>query len=516
MKTLFERLLNYYSLTKEEYDKSLKESEKDLPNFSVFPQINEVVDFFKECIAKNTKMIVYGDYDCDGIMSTSIIVTLFKKVNYQIGYYIPSREDDGYGLTIDNINKFHALGYKVILCVDNGISLFKEVEYASSLGIDIIIFDHHTIQEKVPNAKFILHPSLSNIGEYNISAGAVSFYFSWAFLGYIDRYLLSLASISTISDMMVLKSYNKLLVKLGLKYVNEDKFPSIYNLIDKKYETISEDNFALEIAPKVNSIGRLINGNTRFNIVKYFVNDDELNIKRLLWINETNKKRKSYINECSANLEINYDDHSIITIIEHSEGLAGLVANSLLNKYNKPVVVFSTTKNEDILKGSARSKNGFSIVKAFDELKDILLTYGGHECAGGLSIKKEDFYKFYNEFDKLALNHKFIDDNKKTLLLTLQELNIEDYNLYRSFGPFGEGNNKPLFEIKNFPVASFIKSNDDKHLFSQFNKSSKLVYFNYNHDILSYRFVNIKGELTRNTFNGFTYVQFLIRDFNAK
>ena len=203
MKTLFERLLDYYSLTKDEYDKSLKESEKDLPNFSVFPQINEVVDFFKECIAKNTKMIVYGDYDCDGIMSTSIIVTLFKKVNYQIGYYIPSREDDGYGLTIDNINKFHALGYKVILCVDNGISLFKEVEYASSLGIDIIIFDHHTIQEKVPNAKFILHPSLSNIGEYNISAGAVSFYFSWAFLGYIDRYLLSLASISTISDMMV-------------------------------------------------------------------------------------------------------------------------------------------------------------------------------------------------------------------------------------------------------------------------------------------------------------------------
>ena len=98
----------------------------------------------------------------------------------------------------------------------------------------------------------------------------------------------------------------------------------------------------------------------------------------------------------------------------------------------------------------------------------------------------------------------------------MQELNIEDYNLYRSFGPFGEGNNKPLFEIKNFPVASFIKSNDDKHLFSQFNKSSKLVYFNYNHDILTYRFVNIKGELTRNTFNGFTYVQFLIRDFDAK
>lgn len=513
MKTLFEKLLDYYEIDTKEYRLMQSEDENSLPNFNVFPKINEIVEYFKEAVKLKKKILIYGDYDCDGIMSTSIIMNLFLKEGYKPGFYIPSRENDGYGLTKDNVKRFYELGYDIILCVDNGITLVEEIDLANSLGMECVIFDHHTIQEKLPNAKYILHPSLSSIGEYNISAGEVCFYFSWAYLEKIDKYLLTLAGVSTVSDMMVVKSYNRVIIKLALKYLNEEHFASLYNLIDKKYEIISEDNLGLEIAPKINSIGRLLNDNTRFNIVKYFLPDDGNNNARLNWINNINKERKQLISEYSQDVEIDETFDSIVTIINKNEGLAGLIANSLLNKYEKPVVVFSTTNDDGILKGSARSKSGFNIVKAFTSLSDLLITFGGHECAGGLSIDKKNFVEFQNKFNELAKIYKFEEQEKKLISLSLNEFTINDYNLYRSFGPFGEGHQKPLFVIKNFPTIGFTPSKDGKHIFSTLSSSGKFVYFNYKHDILYHREVNLIGELTRNSFNGNVYVQFMIKDF---
>lgn len=492
------------------------EDETSLPNFSVFPKINEVVTYFKKAISDNKKIIIYGDYDCDGIMSTSIMMNLLTSDDYKPGFYIPSRENDGYGLTKENIDKFHELNYDIILCVDNGITLVEQIEYANSLGMEVVVFDHHTIQEQLPKAKYILHPSLSKIGEYNISAGEVCFYFSWAYLGYIDKYLLSLASISTISDMMPLLSYNRVMVKVGLNYINEEKFSSIYNLIDKKYETISEDNIALEIAPKINSIGRLLNDNTRFNIVKYFLKDDGQNDARLRWINQVNIKRKELISEYSSKVEIDENADAIVTIIDKNEGIAGLIANSLLNKYNKPVVVFAYCQDKDVIKGSVRSKNGFNVVKALQSLSELIVTFGGHECAGGLTIKTSNFLKFQNAFNDLAKVYEFKDEAKEELPLYLSDLNLSDYNIYRSFAPFGEGHNRPNFLLSNFPVNSFTPSKDDKHLFSAPSLNSKIVYFNYDKNIKNAHFIDILGDLTRNTFAGHTYIQFLVREYREK
>lgn len=516
MKSLFDRLLEYYNLTKDEYEKMQKEDEQSLPSFNVFPKINEVVSYFKNAISSNKKILIYGDYDCDGIMSTSIMMSLFDKVGYKPGFYIPSRENDGYGLTTENIDLFHKLNYDIILCVDNGITLIEQIDHANSLGMEVIIFDHHTIQEKMPNAKYILHPSLSSIGKHNISAGEVCFYFSYAFLNSIDKYLLSLAAISTISDMMPLFDYNRVIVKLGLKYINEEKFDSIYNLIDKKYDTISEDNIGLEIAPKINSIGRLINDNSRFNIVRYFLNDDGSNAQRLAWINKVNKERKELISEYSSKVEIDESLDSIVTIIDKHEGIAGLIANSLLNKYNKPVVVFAYSNDRGYIKGSVRSRNGFNVVKALQTLSELIVTFGGHECAGGLTIKAENFLKFQNAFNDLAKSHTFVEDKKKELPLYVSDLNLTDYNLYRTFAPFGEGHSRPTFVLNNFPVKSFVSSKDDKHLFAQPSVTSKIVYFGYDKNVKNCHFIDIIGDLTRNTFNGYSYIQFLVREYREK
>lgn len=516
MKTLFNRLLEYYSLSENEYNKIQKEDESSLPSFDVFPNINDIVQYFKNAISANKKIIIYGDYDCDGIMSTSIMMNLFMKVGYKPGFYIPSREFDGYGLTIENIDKFHELNYDIILCVDNGITLVEQIDYANSLGMEAVIFDHHTMQEVLPKAKYILHPGLSDIGKHNISAGEVCFYFSYAYLKTIDKYLLSLAAISTVSDMMPLLDYNRVIVKLGLKYINEEKFDSIYNLIDKKYDTISEDNIGLEIAPKVNSIGRLLNDNTRFNIVRYFLNDDGNNSARLIWINKTNQERKDLISEYSNKVEIENSLDSIVTIIDKHEGIAGLIANSLLNKYNKPVVVFAYSQDKDIIKGSVRSKNGFNVVKALQSLSDLIITFGGHECAGGLSIKTSNFLKFQNAFNQLAKTYSFKDEKKDELTLYVSDLNLSDYNVYRTFAPFGEGHPRPTFLLNNFPVKSFVSSKDDKHLFAQPSATSKIVYFSYDKNVKNYHYIDILGDLTRNTFNGYSYIQFLVREYREK
>ena len=516
MKSLFNRLLDYYKLTESEYNKLQNEDESSLPSFDVFPKILDIVGYFKNAISTNKKIIIYGDYDCDGIMSTSIMMNLFLKDNYKAGFYIPSREFDGYGLTKENIDKFHALGYNIILCVDNGITLVEQVDYANSLGMEVVIFDHHTIQEVIPNAKYILHPSLSNIGKHNISAGEVCFYFSYAYLSSIDKYLLSLAAISTISDMMPLLEYNRMVVKLGLKYINEEKFDSIYNLIDKKYDTISEDNISLEIAPKVNSIGRLLNDNTRFNIVKYFLKNNGNNEARLRWINHINQERKELISEYSSKVEIDESADSIVTIIDKHEGIAGLIANSLLNKYNKPVVVFAFSQDKEFIKGSVRSRNGFNVVKALQSLSELIITFGGHECAGGLTIKTENFLKFQNAFNELAKTYSFKDEKKDELPIYISDLNLTDYSIYRSFAPFGEGHPRPTFLLNNFPVKSFISSKDDRHLFATPSATSKIVYFSYDKNVKNYHYIDILGDLTRNTFNGYSYIQFLVREYREK
>ena len=511
MKAFFERLLEYFNLSEEEYLKWQNLNEDDLPHFSVFPHILDIVEYFKNAIIAKKKILVYGDYDCDGIMSISIITNLFKSQNYTVGYYVPNREIDGYGLTKNNVVKFHELGYDIILCVDNGITLFDEIECANSLGMEVVVFDHHKLQgDKLPNAKYFLHPDLSEIGKYNICAGQVCFYFSWAFLGYIDKYLFTLSMLSTISDMMPLREYNRVFVKVGLKYLNEYKYQNIMDLIDKKFEIINEDNISSEVAPKINAICRMLNDNTRFNIVKYFLEDDGKQEQRLKWINSINAQRKNLVSTYSTEVNIDNSKSSIVLVIDKGEGIAGLIANNLLQKYNKPVVVFSTNDRNSTLKGSARSKNGFDIVESFTYCKDFIITFGGHEFAGGLSIEKDNLSEFIKKFDEFAKNNPFKDEKKENFKISLGEINITNYNLLRNFAPFGEDFPKPTFLIKDLNLATSYTSLDGKHLFMDISNYAKLVYFNFDKEVVNKRGVNLLGTLSRNNFRGIDQIQFIV------
>lgn len=326
-------------------------------------------------------------------MSTSIMYLTLKTNDFTPGFYIPFRETDGYGLTKNNIDKFYSLGYKVLILVDNGIKLNDEIDYANSLGMEVIVLDHHINDDKLPNAKYILHPTISGFSDINMSAGTVCFFFSVAYLGLVDEYLLSLGAISTISDLMPLHDKNRTLVSLGLNSINKNKYTNISLLINKKEGNINEKDISMLVAPKVNAIGRLVSDKTLFDIVRYFINfnNDKYIIEKAKWIEFINSERKQMVSNYIKENNIDNSKNSIVIVEDHmKEGLTGLLANKFMQEYKKPAVILvEESIHPGIYKGSLRSKNGFSINIILEDLKDILLTYGGHENAGGLSLKKK-------------------------------------------------------------------------------------------------------------------------------
>ena len=489
MTSFLDKLLTYYELDYSSYLKNKEKSLIDIPKFSRFPNLKEVTNYIKDSIKQNKKILIYGDYDCDGIMSTSIIyLTLMYGSEYRPGFYIPNREIDGYGLTINNIDKFKKLGYDIIILVDNGISLIEQIDYANSLGIECVILDHHNVGEKLPNAKYIVHPDLVNFGKYNISAGVVSFYFSWAYLEYINPYLLSLGAISTISDVMILQEYNSLIVKEGLKAINKHKFSQIFDLLGNAKENLNESDLSLLIVPKINSICRVLNDDSRIN-----------------------DKRKELSHAKTE--DVDFTKPAIFYINPENEGISGLIAANLMTQSLKPTFVLCPERfHPNILKGSARSYNNFNVAESLNKASEVLITHGGHECAGGFSLDIKDYEKFQNIIYEIAKNTPPYEKQYKYIELEYEEINLKNYEIYMSFSPFGQGHEKPLFLLKDFVISNFKKTNDGKHLLFKNNLYS-IAYFSYDKEIEKYDIASLLCEFSLNEFRGSKSVQLKVIDF---
>ncbi len=519
MKDFKQKLLEHFKLTEEDYDRLAKDvSLDDLPNFLEYKNIEECANHVHELVEKKEKILIYGDYDCDGIMSTSIMYLTLKTNDYKPGFYIPFRETDGYGLTIKNIDKFFQLGYKVLILVDNGIKLNKEIEYANSLGMEVIVLDHHINDDELPSAKFILHPTISGFSNINMSAGTVCLFFSIAYLGLVDEYLLSLGAISTISDLMPLRDKNRIVVQLGLKAINKNKYLNISLLINKKEGKINEKDISMLVAPKVNAIGRLVNDNSLFDIVRYFINfnNEDYIYQKAKWIEFINSERKQMVSALIKENKIDNSKNSIVIVEENiKEGLTGLLANKFMQDYKKPTVILVEENiDHNIYKGSLRSKNGFSINIILEDLKDILLTYGGHENAGGLSLKKENLEEFKERFEKAASLHPFLEQDDNYIEINLAEITKENYEILYKISPFGYDFEAPKFIIRGLR-SDFLKlSRNGEHIYTKFNPNATIVYFNYDKSIFDNEFINLIGELDLNSYNGQTSAQFKVLSFS--
>ena len=392
MKDLFKRLLDYYQISESEYRSlTMPVNEGNFYLGHQFDQMDECVNVIKEAIANHKKIFIYGDYDADGIMSVSILVKMFNYLNYPVSYHIPNRYLDGYGLTRKRCEEIVQNGYDLLITVDNGITAFEAIEYAKEHGLTVLVFDHHQPDINLPQADYILHPTVSHFGEVATSAGFVTMMFTYHYLGYLDQYLMTLAAISLVSDMMPLESYNRHLLRLAIQKYEKHGFYAIDLLKEK--EPFNESGIGMKIAPKINAIGRLIDDDDYLSrTVEFFTSDDkELLLNYNNWINEVNNARKDITKEAVENSkDIDTSNAAIVAIIEQKEGIIGLIANNFVKKYNKPTIIFALDQSGQFLKGSCRAPEGFNVVDTFNQMDDILEAAGGHAMAGGCTIKKEN------------------------------------------------------------------------------------------------------------------------------
>ena len=517
MKSLFERLLAYYHISEDDYRLLTEEVTKD--NFDAghkFKDMEQCVQVVKDAVNNNKKIFIYGDYDCDGIMSVSILAKMFKMINYPVSYHIPNRYTDGYGLTLKRSQEIVENGFDLLITVDNGVTAFEGIEYAKKHGLKVLVFDHHQPSDVLPVADYILHPLISEFGETATSAGFVTFMFAKNYLGYFDNYLATLASISLVSDMMPLVSYNRNLLRLMIKEYENTPFFSIDLLKEK--EPFNEVTVGMRIAPKINAIGRLIDDDAFLSrTVELFVSDDqELMLNYNEWINSVNNERKELTKEAVENSQdIDVNAPAIIGVIPQKEGIIGLIANFFVKKYHKPTIIFALDQSGEIYKGSCRSPEGFNVVDAFNQLGDLLEAAGGHAMAGGCSVRKENFEAFKKGFIDLAKSCQKVEESVKTIPLYINEINFENYDLVESFSPFGEAWPSPLFVLPRIRVQSLMYSRDGQHVLTSIGNNSRLTGFHFPKDYLSqYQFIDMVGTLRLSTYFNKTSVEFLVNEIN--
>ena len=512
--TLKQRLLDFYQIDEATYQELIKESTID--DFAMghhFDHMEEAVELVKEAVKNLKRIAIYGDYDADGIMGTSVLVKMFSYINYQVDYYIPSRYLDGYGLTLKYAQKAVENGVGLLITVDNGVSAFEAIKYLHNHGIQVLVLDHHTLQDTLPLADYIIHPTYSHFGDIPSSGAFTAFMFASSFLGYVDKYLATLASISLISDMMPLLDYNRRLLKAVISHYQEGEFLAIDLLKEK--DSFDENAIGMRIAPKINALGRMIETDEINKIVPFFVSDDkELILNYINWINDTNEFRKDASKAAVEDVkDISKEDAAIVIMSDAKEGLLGLIANHLCGNYHVPVVVFGKESNEEFLKGSARTPEGFNIVDAFNQLSDIIVNFGGHAMAGGCSIKASDFEEFKKRFMGIAKNTPIKEYVERNIPLGLTEVSFENYELIKSFSPFGESWPAPTFLIPRISSMSLTYSRDNKHILTYIGQGVKLVGFNFpKEEISQTRFIDLLGRMRTSTYRGLVSLEFGIKD----
>ena len=512
--TLLERLLEYYDIDNDTYLELTKEVTID--NFAAghsFKDMDKAVAIVKEAIANKDKIFIYGDYDADGIMSTSIVVKSLLMLGVIPSFYIPNRYNDGYGITLEKAKEIVDDGVKLVITVDNGVSANEPIAYLREHGLTVVVLDHHVVPDVIPNADVIIHPTYSGFGETASSAGFVSFMFSWALLGRFDKYLSCLAAISVISDMMPLKDCNRHFLRLVFSSYVDNEFYSIDLL--KEGMTFDETSIGMKIAPKINALGRLLDDKTINYVVHYFVTTDKNKIDKLYkWINDKNEERKVIGKEAEESLsDFVSDKKAIVLYKDVPEGLLGILSNHLCSKEHKPTIVFTDERGGEMLKGSCRAPEGFNVIDAFNYCNDLLVTAGGHALAGGCSIYKKDLQTFENKFVEFAEKTPITKVEHQKIEIGLTEINEENYDLIRSFSPFGEGWKLPVLLIKRIKTSSLTFSRTGEHLLSYIGNNVRLTGFGISKESLNdYAFIDVIGHLKKSTYRGNTSLEFIIKE----
>ena len=449
-KVLWNRGINVSDLEKEEL-------------FSpwLFPDMEKSVKRIQKAIENKERVIIFGDYDADGITGTAILVRTLQELGAEVSYRLPNRETDGYGLNTKFIDEFLEAKVDLIITVDCGISNKKEIEKAQKSGIDVIITDHHAIPKTPPKAHAIIHPE--NYTFKHLSGSGVAYKLSEALLGEKAHKYIDLAAIGTIADIVPLYGENRTIARLGLKQMARTKWKGITALKEVP-QVKSEDLRKLEgdligyrMAPRLNAAGRL---SDPYISLQLLISDTDKTTDFAKKLDEINRERQELVKSVIEKITYNPEDKIILVAGKWPQGISGLIAGKITEEHHKPCLAL--TENEDMLVGSARSPEYFDITEGLKKIGDLLEEYGGHAQAAGFTIKKENL----GIFKEKLLSLKIKPTPKRLLIdceITGEEYGDDLYKSLQQLKPFGEKNEKPLFLLDKIFVKEARNIGADKN-----------------------------------------------------
>lgn len=497
------------------------------------PNIKKAAERVLAAIKNKENILVYGDYDVDGITSSVVVLEALQFLGAKPKHYIPYRYNEGYSLNIEAIKKAKEENTNLIITVDCGVSNLSEIKFANSLGIDVVVTDHHNIPKELPEAYAIVNPKMikEDHPSKNLAGVGVAFKFVWALLRQAEikdniflTDLLDLVTLGTIADVVPLTKENRVLASAGLKILNKKKRLGIKHLAETAKLsgeiTIRHVNFAL--APRINAAGRLEHASISLNLLTARSPEEAQNIAKQL--NSINKDRQNIgskiFDEAVAIIELEKLDMNKVLVLKGDNwhpGVIGIVASKLSDKYYRPAILIGSKGESG--RGSARSIDNISIYQILLECQELFTSFGGHACAAGFEIKLKDYEEFCKIIKEKA--DQFLSPDKLKPHITIDaKLQTENLTLNLAkeidlLAPFGEGNQVPVFMAKEMKLEdSRVVGKEGKHLKAKFN-GIDAIGFCLGHLVpslsLSKRY-DLLYNLECNEWNGFERVQLNLLD----
>lgn len=527
MKNIIDIILEKRGINSFERDAFLNPDYDNQHDPFLLPDMRKAVDRLVLAYEKQEKITIYGDYDVDGVTSVSLLLDVFKKFGFKnIDFFIPDRFLDGYGMNLRAVKEIKARGTDLILTVDCGSLNHLEIDLANSLGMEVIVTDHHNIAEIQPNAIAVVNPrrkennypnaeKFAGVGVAFKLAQAMSYKLSGLEEGQ-EKWLLDLVALGTVCDIVPMQGENRQNVFWGLKVLEQTRRPGIKALLSlTKSEKISTTTLGFVLGPRINAAGRLEKATVALDLMTE--EDNFLAYDKAQKLDDLNSKRKKMQEkafEIAKEKVKKYENDKVLVIADENfnEGTMGIVASKLLESCKKPVFVISVSGGE--AKGSARSFGDFSASKAVEYARNVIEKGGGHDAAAGVTLAAENIEKFrklvneYYESLNLKNQYKFLLPQIDVEVNSLNDLDLTLFEEVQKLEPFGPGNEEPNFQAKNLKIIDRrdlgANKNHIKYKFSDGKNSMQMIKFNANEDFMfeTGEFVDVIFALGLNEWRG--------------
>lgn len=496
--------------------------------------MTEAVGRIRTAVEKEEHILVFGDYDADGVSSTSIMVSVLKEIGARVDYYIPNRFTEGYGPNIPALEEAKRKGFSLVVTVDTGISAVDEADAAKALDLDFIITDHHQPPPVLPDAYCIVNPHQKNcLYPFKGLCGAgVAFKVAHALLGDVPEHLLDLAVLGTIADLVPLVEENRLLAVQGLAALGNSEKPGIQALLKVagvSGKTITAEDVGFALGPRLNAAGRLDSAEPAVKLL--LAEDREEAEEYAEGIDRTNRERQALVrsiaDEAIREIEEHFppDEQHVFVLAKEgwNPGVIGIVASRIVGRYGRPTIILGIDPESGLAKGSARSIDGFNMFQNLSMSSELFEVFGGHPMAAGMTLKAENVDELRLNLNRQAAEQltaeDFIPANPIDLVCRVDDISLDLIEEIQQLAPFGTGNPTPKVAIEEARLANMKQIGTDRNHWKAVcgGESSQLDIIGFQfghliHEIEAKATISVVGQLQINEWNGFRKPQLMLED----